>query len=126
VLFAFYISQTFFRYVNILILGILGSVGNLRRRDRRGPVSARTIRLCSVAPGVGLGAAAREAGRIDGCIGCGSAAISERRERTVQGYRRFRCRACGKQFNELSTGVLNRTQYPGDAIALVVSGACAA
>ena len=32
--------------------------------------------------------------------------FSERPERTVQGYRRFRCRACGKQFNERSGGVL--------------------
>src|ERR1700709_457758 len=54
------------------------------------------------------------------CVECGSAAVSERSERTVQGYRRFRCRACGKQFNERSGGVLNRTQYPRDVIALVV------
>jgi putative transposase len=54
------------------------------------------------------------------CVGCGSAAVSERPERTVQGYRRFRCRACGKQFNERSGGVLNRTQFPSDVIALVV------
>src|SRR5271155_3138621 len=54
------------------------------------------------------------------CIGCGSAAVSERSERTAQGYRRFRCRACGKQFNERSSGSLNRTQYPSDVIALVV------
>jgi hypothetical protein len=54
------------------------------------------------------------------CVECGSAAVSERSERTVQGYRRFRCRACGKQFNERSGGVLNRTQYPSDVIALVV------
>src|SRR5271154_1792098 len=54
------------------------------------------------------------------CIGCGSVAVSERSERTAQGYRRFRCRACGKQFNERSAGVLNRTQYPSDVIALVV------
>src|ERR1700683_5542818 len=53
-------------------------------------------------------------------IGCGSAAVSERGERTAQGYRRFRCRACGKQFNERSDGLLNRTQYPSDVIALVV------
>jgi hypothetical protein len=26
------------------------------------------------------------------CIGCGSTAVSERNERTAQGYRRFRCR----------------------------------
>ena len=54
------------------------------------------------------------------CLDCGSAAVTERSERTAQGYRRFRCRECGKQFNERSAGVLNRTQYPSDVIALVV------
>jgi putative transposase len=58
------------------------------------------------------------------CIVCGSAAVSERSERTAQGYRRFRSRACGKQFNERSPGALNRTQYPSDVIALVVLGLC--
>jgi putative transposase len=53
------------------------------------------------------------------CPVCGSTAVRERPERTAQGYRRFRCR-CGKQFNERSTGLLNRTQYPSDVIALVV------
>jgi transposase-like protein len=46
------------------------------------------------------------------CTGCGSAPVAERSERTAQGYRRFRSRACGKQFNERSAGSLNRTQYP--------------
>ena len=54
------------------------------------------------------------------CVCCGSAAVAERPERTAQGYRRFRCRDCAKQFNERSAGVLNRTQYPSDIIALVV------
>jgi transposase-like protein len=54
------------------------------------------------------------------CIGCRSTAVTERPERTVQGYRRFRCRACGKQFNERSGTILNRAQYPSDIIALVV------
>src|ERR687894_956329 len=54
------------------------------------------------------------------CVECGSEAVTERPERTAQGYRRFRCRACGKQFNERSGGLLNRTQYPSDVIALVV------
>jgi putative transposase len=54
------------------------------------------------------------------CLECGSQAVTERPERTAQGYRRFRCRTCGKQFNERSGGVLNRTQYPSDVIALVV------
>ena len=43
------------------------------------------------------------------CVECGSEAVTERPERTAQGYRRFRCRACGKQFNERSGGRLNRT-----------------
>src|SRR3954468_137181 len=55
-----------------------------------------------------------------GCVGCGSKAVTERRERTAQGYRRFRCRSCGKQFNERSGTILNRAQYPSDVIALVV------
>ena len=55
-----------------------------------------------------------------GCIRCRSKAVTERPERTAQGYRRFRCRACGKQFNERSGTLLNRTQYPSDLIALVV------
>ncbi len=33
------------------------------------------------------------------CLACGSEAVSERPERTAQGYRRFRCRACGKPFS---------------------------
>jgi putative transposase len=54
------------------------------------------------------------------CIGCGSQAVTERPECTAQGYRRFRCRSCAKQFNERSGTLLNRTQYPSDVIALVV------
>ena len=65
------------------------------------------------------GLPAMEAGQMK-CIEYGSAAVTERSERTAQGHRRFRYRACGKQFNERSAGVLNRTQYPSDAIALVV------
>ena len=36
------------------------------------------------------------------------------------GLPRFRCRVCAKQFNERSSTLLNRTQYPSDVIALVV------
>src|SRR5215210_635676 len=54
------------------------------------------------------------------CLECGSEAVMERPERTAQGYRRFCCRQCGKQFNERSGTLLNRTQYPSDVIALVV------
>ena len=38
-----------------------------------------------------------------------SLAATERPERTARGYRRFRCHTCGKQFNERSAGLLNRT-----------------
>ena len=54
------------------------------------------------------------------CLGSGSAAVRGRPERTLRGYRRFRCRECGRQFNERSAGLLNRTHYPSDVIALVV------
>ena len=54
------------------------------------------------------------------CPKCRSTAVKERPERIAQGYRRFRCLDCTKQFNERSGGLLNRTQYPSDVIALVV------
>jgi len=54
------------------------------------------------------------------CVCCGSAAVTERPERTARGYRRFRCRCCGKQYNERSGSLLNHTYYPSDVIALVV------
>jgi putative transposase len=54
------------------------------------------------------------------CVYCGSEAVTERREVTAQGYRPFRCRECGRQFNERSGGVLNRTCLPSDIIAFVV------
>jgi putative transposase len=54
------------------------------------------------------------------CIRCGAKAVTERLDRTAHGYRRFRCRACGKQFNERAGTLLNRAQYPSDVVALVV------
>ena len=54
------------------------------------------------------------------CVCCGSMAVTERREVTARGYRRFRCRTCGRQFNERSAGVLNRTCLPSDIVAFVV------
>ena len=59
------------------------------------------------------------------CVKCGSSGVSERPERTAQGYRRFRCHACGKQFNERSTSLLNRTQYPSDVAPSSRDGVCA-
>src|SRR5258708_10136831 len=46
--------------------------------------------------------------------------MSDGPEPPAQGYRRFRCRACGEQFSERSDGLLNRARYPSDVIALVV------
>ena len=54
------------------------------------------------------------------CVGCGSEAVTERAERTAQGYRRSRRRPCGEQFDERTGTVLNRARYPSGAIALVV------
>ena len=51
------------------------------------------------------------------CVACGSAAATERPERTARGYRRFRCRDCGKQCNERSGTLLNQVQYPGAVAA---------
>jgi transposase-like protein len=53
-------------------------------------------------------------------VDCGSAEVTERRDRTAQGYRRFRCHACGRGFNERSSGVLHRAQYPSEVVAPVV------
>ena len=69
---------------------------------------------------LGIGPPFTEARTRMRCIECGSEAVTERPERIAQGYRRFRCRACGKQFNERSGTLLNRAQYPSDVIALVV------
>src|SRR5258708_29554290 len=46
--------------------------------------------------------------------------MSDGPEPPAQGYRRFRCRACGEQFSERSDGLLNRARYPSDVVALVV------
>ncbi len=46
--------------------------------------------------------------------------MTERPEATARSYRRFRCRTCGRQFNERSGGVLNRTCLPSGVIAFVV------
>src|ERR1700756_5128133 len=54
------------------------------------------------------------------CPRCRSTTVRERPERTAHGYRRFRCLDCTKQFNERSSGQLNKAQYPSDVIALVV------
>jgi putative transposase len=51
---------------------------------------------------------------------CESADTTERRERTTLGYRRFRCRACKREFNERTGTSFNHLQYPTDIVCLVV------
>src|ERR671916_700317 len=85
-----------------------------------GSVRARAIAPWLRKAWVGYRAASHRGRMKMRCLECGSEAVTERAERTAQGYRRFRCRACGKQFNERSGILLNRTQYPSDVIALVV------
>ena len=55
-----------------------------------------------------------------GRVRCGPAAVAERPEHTHQGYRRFRGCDRGKQFNERTGGLTNRTQHPSGVVALVV------
>src|SRR5262245_42945423 len=54
------------------------------------------------------------------CFHCESTATTERSERTELGYRRFRCRACKREFNERSGTPFNRLQYPTDVVCLVI------
>ncbi|WP_194911192.1 hypothetical protein [Azospirillum sp. INR13] len=54
------------------------------------------------------------------CPHCSSTATIEHSDRTVHGYRRFRCRGCGRQFNERTGSLLNRLQVPTDVAILVV------
>ncbi|MCW2242500.1 IS1/IS1595 family N-terminal zinc-binding domain-containing protein [Azospirillum canadense] len=54
------------------------------------------------------------------CPHCSSTATTERSDRTAHGYRRFRCRGCGRQFNERTGSVLNRLQVPTDVAFLSV------
>jgi putative transposase len=51
---------------------------------------------------------------------CQSSAIAEHPDRTELGYRRFRCRACGRDFSERTGTPSHRLRYPTDVISLVV------
>ena len=54
------------------------------------------------------------------CPHCDSSIITERSDLTTRGYRRFRCRSCGRGFNERTHSHFNRLQYPPDVVCLVV------
>ena len=54
------------------------------------------------------------------CPHCRSSATSQRRHRTELGYRRFRCRSCGRRFNERTGSGFNELHYPTDIVLLTV------
>src|SRR5215217_1591588 len=54
------------------------------------------------------------------CPHCQSSSTTEQEGRTVHGFRRFRCRDCGRRYNERTGTVLNRVQVPTDIVFLVV------
>src|SRR5215510_15090690 len=54
------------------------------------------------------------------CRHGGAAQTVERAKRTELGYRRFRCRGCGREFNERTGTPFNLLQYPSDVVYLVV------
>ena len=54
------------------------------------------------------------------CPHCRSSATSRRRHRTELGYRRFRCRSCGRRFNERTGSGFNELHYPTDIMLLAV------
>src|SRR3954462_10569370 len=52
------------------------------------------------------------------CPHCQSSSTAEQEGRTVHGFRRFRCRKCGRRYNERTGTVLNRVQVPTDIMFL--------
>ena len=50
------------------------------------------------------------------CPHCRSSATSQRRHSTELGYRRFRCRSCGRRFNERTGSGFNELHYPTDIV----------
>jgi transposase-like protein len=54
------------------------------------------------------------------CPYCQSKKTAERSDRTELGYRRYRCPACGRGFNERTGTPFNRLQCPTEVVCLVV------
>ena len=54
------------------------------------------------------------------CPDCTSTATTKRKGRAALGYGRFRCRACGRRFNERTGTPFNDLQYPTDIVLLAV------
>jgi transposase-like protein len=54
------------------------------------------------------------------CPHCTSLSTKERRQKTILGYRIFRCSACKHVFNERTSTPFNYLEYPTDIVLLVV------
>ena len=54
------------------------------------------------------------------CPCCSSTDTCSLERLTVLGYRRFRCRCCGRRFNERTGTVFNFIEFPTDVVLLVV------
>ena len=54
------------------------------------------------------------------CPDCASTATTRRKGRTALGYRRFRCQACRRRFNERTGTPFNDLQYPTNIVLLAV------
>ena len=54
------------------------------------------------------------------CPHCESPATTKRQGQTSLGSRRFRCRSCGRRFNERSGTPFHDLQYPTDVVLLAV------
>lgn len=54
------------------------------------------------------------------CPHCLSSSTKEQRQKTILGYRIFRCLACKHLFNERTCTPFNFLEYPTDVVLLVV------
>jgi transposase-like protein len=54
------------------------------------------------------------------CPFCGSSEICSLKQLTVLGYPKFRCRGCGRRFNERTGTIFNYLEFPSDVVLLVV------
>ena len=54
------------------------------------------------------------------CPRCSSSSTSELKQKTILGYRSFRCGSCERKFNERTETPFNFLEFPTDVVLLVV------
>jgi len=54
------------------------------------------------------------------CPRCSSSSTSELKQKTILGYRSFRCGSCERKFNERTGTPFNFLEFPTDVVLLVV------